>query len=158
MIVNAVQQPRTIRTDHCPPVVGDFNKGTFRGSNEGRSLTLGTMTERWAREEATAKGFSSEGEKRVLVAGGECEAQWGVFMRKTWVWWHQMNADEKELEKRQKLTWQKREKVTSLRRSSPGNQRRFYTVTGGQGYAIVWHQFSLQSRTVNFVYSINVFL
>lgn len=92
MIVNAVQQPRIIRTDHCPPVVGDFNKGTFRGSNEGRSLTLGTMTERWAREEATAKGFSSEGEKRVLVAGGECEAQWGVFMRKTWVWWHQMKC------------------------------------------------------------------
>lgn len=92
MIVNAVQQPRTIRTDHCPPVVGDFNKGTFRGSNEGRSLTLGMMTERWAREEATVKGFSSEGEKRVLVAGGECEAQWGVFMRKTWVWWHQMKC------------------------------------------------------------------
>lgn len=41
MIVNAVQQPRTIRTDHCPSVIGDFNKGPFQGSNKDRSRTLG---------------------------------------------------------------------------------------------------------------------
>lgn len=92
MIVNAVQQPRTIRTEHCPSVVGDFNEGPFQGSNEGRSWALGDDDRETSTRRSNYEGIQQWRGEEGSCYRGECGTQWEVFMRKVWVWWHQMKC------------------------------------------------------------------
>lgn len=57
-IFNAGQQPRKGRADHCPSVIGEFNKESSPGSSESRSQTLvgRKVTERQREEIQQQKG------------------------------------------------------------------------------------------------------